>query len=117
MVDRIDRRRLDFDFEKICSVTLSPVNVYVCLTCGKFLQGRTVNSPAHQHCLSEEHPLFMNLETKKAFRLPENEEFNHEGLECIRVCDPALTLMTIYICRMPFILPLRQSKYDDWMRL
>ena len=34
-------QNLDFDFEKCCSVSLSPVNVYVCLVCGKYFQVRT----------------------------------------------------------------------------
>lgn len=31
---------LDFDFEKVCSVSLSNLNVYACLVCGKYYQGR-----------------------------------------------------------------------------
>lgn len=31
-------QNLDFDFEKCCSVSLSPINVYVCLVCGKYFQ-------------------------------------------------------------------------------
>lgn len=31
-------QNLDFDFEKCCSVSLSPVNVYACLVCGKYFQ-------------------------------------------------------------------------------
>lgn len=38
-LDTIDRTVLDFDFEKQCSVTLSHLNVYACLVCGKFYQG------------------------------------------------------------------------------
>lgn len=33
-------QNLDFDFEKCCSVSLSPVNVYACLVCGKYFQVR-----------------------------------------------------------------------------
>ena len=33
------RNVLDFDFEKLCSVTLSNNNVYACLVCGKYYQG------------------------------------------------------------------------------
>lgn len=29
---------LDFDFEKLCSVSLSHVNVYACMVCGKYFQ-------------------------------------------------------------------------------
>ncbi|OLY84817.1 putative mRNA-splicing protein ubp10 [Smittium mucronatum] len=38
-LDSVDRASLDFDFEKICSVTLSDQNVYSCLVCGKYYQG------------------------------------------------------------------------------
>ena len=31
-------QNLDFDFEKCCSVSLSPINVYACLVCGKYFQ-------------------------------------------------------------------------------
>ena len=31
-------QNLDFDFEKCCSVSLTHVNVYVCLVCGKYFQ-------------------------------------------------------------------------------
>ena len=39
-LDTIDRNVLDFDFEKLCSVSLSRVNVYACLVCGKYFQVR-----------------------------------------------------------------------------
>ena len=38
-LDTIDRSVLDFDFEKLCSVSLSNNNVYACLVCGKYFQG------------------------------------------------------------------------------
>jgi hypothetical protein len=34
---QIKRHVLDFDFEKVCSVTLINLNTYACLTCGKYL--------------------------------------------------------------------------------
>ena len=33
------RSVLDFDFEKLCSVSLSHLNVYACMVCGKYFQG------------------------------------------------------------------------------
>ena len=33
------RSLLDFDFEKLCTVSLSHLNVYACLVCGKYFQG------------------------------------------------------------------------------
>ncbi|KAF9979343.1 hypothetical protein BGZ73_000037 [Actinomortierella ambigua] len=38
-LDTIQRHMLDFDFEKVCSVSLSNINVYACLVCGKYFQG------------------------------------------------------------------------------
>jgi len=38
-LDTINRSMLDFDFEKVCSVTLLNLNVYACLVCGKYYQG------------------------------------------------------------------------------
>lgn len=35
------RSVLDFDFEKLCSISLSHINVYACLVCGKYFQGET----------------------------------------------------------------------------
>ena len=40
-------QNLDFDFEKCCSISLSPVNVYACLVCGKYFQ---VPSPCRLAC-------------------------------------------------------------------
>ncbi|KAF9940002.1 hypothetical protein BGZ65_008582 [Modicella reniformis] len=37
-LDTIQRYMLDFDFEKVCSVSLSNLNVYACLVCGKYFQ-------------------------------------------------------------------------------
>ena len=37
-LDTINRHVLDFDFEKRCSVSLSHINVYACLVCGKYFQ-------------------------------------------------------------------------------
>ena len=37
-LDTVNRAVLDFDFEKCCSVSLSTLNVYACLVCGKFFQ-------------------------------------------------------------------------------
>lgn len=39
-LDTINRHVLDFDFEKLCSVSLTRINVYACLVCGKYFQVR-----------------------------------------------------------------------------
>lgn len=43
-LDTINRQLLDFDFEKLCSVSLSRINVYACLVCGKYFQGNIDDS-------------------------------------------------------------------------
>ncbi|KAH9249365.1 hypothetical protein BASA81_012896 [Batrachochytrium salamandrivorans] len=69
---QIQRANLDFDFERICSVTLSPQRVYCCLVCGKFLQGKHTNSPLFSHALQYGHFVCINLATGEVFSLPED---------------------------------------------
>ena len=85
---------LDFDFEKLCSVSLSHINVYACLVCGKYFQGNLDNdfdfshrsvklislivisfifsflgrgrrSHAYTHSVQVDHHVFLNLRTLK----------------------------------------------------
>lgn len=35
-ISTIKRHLLDFDFEKLCSISLANLNVYACLICGKY---------------------------------------------------------------------------------
>jgi len=60
------RAVLDFDFEKCCSVSLAPTNVYACLVCGRYFQGRGPNTQAYTHSLEATHHVFMNLDSAKA---------------------------------------------------
>ncbi|KAJ5073760.1 hypothetical protein M0811_08324 [Anaeramoeba ignava] len=83
-LDTIDRSRLDFDFEKVCSVTLSSVNVYGCLVCGKYLQGRGAGSCAFLHSLELEHHVFINLKTGKVYCLPDDYEVDDPSLNDIK---------------------------------
>ena len=48
-LDTVNRQLLDFDSEKLCSVTLTNYNVYCCLVCGKYFQGRGKLTPAYTH--------------------------------------------------------------------
>lgn len=66
-LDTINRHMLDFDFEKVCSVSLSQINVYACLTCGKYYQGRGKSSHAYFHSMDKDHHVFINLSTLKVF--------------------------------------------------
>ncbi|KEY71585.1 hypothetical protein S7711_06046 [Stachybotrys chartarum IBT 7711] len=91
-LDTIDRNVLDFDFEKLCSVSLSNINVYACLVCGRYFQGRGPKSHAYFHSLDEDHHVFINLETQKVFVLPEGYEVTSKSLDDIKyVSDPRYT--------------------------
>jgi U4/U6.U5 tri-snRNP-associated protein 2 len=88
-LDTINRSLLDFDFEKLCSVTLSNINVYACLVCGKYFQGRGPQSQAYQHALELDHHVFINMDTKKVYVLPEGYEVKNRSLDDIKyVVDP-----------------------------
>lgn len=73
-LDTINRQYLDFDFEKLCSVSLTRINVYACLVCGKYFQGRGTNTHAYTHSVAESHHVFLNLHTLKFYCLPDNYE-------------------------------------------
>jgi len=47
-LDTIDRSVLDFDFEKLCSISLLNNNVYACLVCGKYFQGDHTHTQTHR---------------------------------------------------------------------
>ncbi|KAJ2157030.1 U4 U6.U5 tri-snRNP-associated protein, partial [Coemansia sp. RSA 552] len=83
-LDTIDRPSLDFDFEQVCSVSLSNNNVYACLVCGKYYQGRGKQTPAYFHSIHESHHIFINLETLKAYVLPDNYEIKSRSLNDIK---------------------------------
>ena len=91
-LDTIDRSVLDFDFEKLCSVTLSNINVYACLVCGKYYQGRGPKSHAYFHALEVGHHVYVNMQTKRVYVLPEGYEVKSKSLEDIKfVVDPRLS--------------------------
>lgn len=91
-LDTINRSLLDFDFEKLCSVTLSNMNVYACLVCGKYFQGRGPKSHAYFHALDFDHHVYINMETKKVYVLPEGYEVQNKSLDDIKyVVDPKFT--------------------------
>ena len=83
-IKTIKRYLLDFDLEKICSVSLSKLNIYGCLTCGKFYQGRGITTYAYSHSLQEDHHLFINLQTSQIYCLPDGLEINDSSFEDIK---------------------------------
>lgn len=86
-LDTINRNLLDFDFEKLCSVSLSKINVYACLVCGKYFQGRGIKTHAYTHSVSVDHHVFLNLETLHFYCLPDNYEIIDSSLgRCFFSC-------------------------------
>lgn len=83
-LDTVNRQVLDFDFEKFCSISLSNLNVYACLVCGKYFQGRGLNSHAYTHSLEAGHHVYINLQTEKVYCLPDGYEINDPSLDDIR---------------------------------
>lgn len=89
---------LDFDFEKFCSVSLSNLNVYACLVCGKYFQGRGQKSHAYTHSLEAGHHVYINLRTEKVYCLPDGYEINDPSLDDIRhVLNPRFILYIILL--------------------
>lgn len=83
-LDTINRNVLDFDFEKICSVSLSKINVYACLICGKYYQGKGKNTHAYTHALEANHHVFVNLHTERLYCLPDDYEIFDASLQDIQ---------------------------------
>jgi U4/U6.U5 tri-snRNP-associated protein 2 len=93
---------LDFDIEKQCSVSLSTLNVYCCLVCGKYFQGKGQSTNAYMHSLQPEHGnkadatdgksfvqhnMFIGLsgaQACKVFCLPDNYEVHDASLNDIK---------------------------------
>lgn len=91
--DKIHRELLDFDFEKVCLVTLDSTNVYCCLVCGKYFQGRSKSSPAYNHAITMNHHKFLNLTSEKFYNLPEDIEIpkSHELQDILDYLNPRYT--------------------------
>ncbi|KXS13872.1 cysteine proteinase [Gonapodya prolifera JEL478] len=91
-LDTVNRTMLDFDFEKLCSVSLSNLNVYACLVCGKYFQGRGSSSHAYVHSVHQNHHVFINLLTLRIYILPDGYEVTQRSLDDIKyVIRPTFT--------------------------
>lgn len=74
---------------QLCSVSLSNNNVYACLVCGKYFQGRGRNTHAYTHSVQHGHHVFINLRTCRVYCLPDSYEVVDSSLEDIkRALDP-----------------------------
>lgn len=88
-LDTVDRSKLDFDFEKVCSVSLATTNIYCCLVCGRYFQGRGKSSHAYFHSINDDHHVFMNMETYDVYVLPEGYKETSRDLAGIKyVANP-----------------------------
>ncbi|KAI9218842.1 hypothetical protein BC828DRAFT_399314 [Blastocladiella britannica] len=95
-LDTIRRTALDFDFEKVCSVSLSDLNVYACLVCGKYFAGRGPQSHAYTHAVHTGHAVYMHLRTHKFYVLPDSYPVTDASLNDIKhVVDPTYTRQAI----------------------
>lgn len=90
-LDTIDRTVLDFDFSKECSISLSKTNVYACLVCGKYFQGRSVTSPAFNHAINQHHHVYLNLKTEGFYILPDNYKLTDP--ETLRKLDDIIAVL------------------------
>jgi U4/U6.U5 tri-snRNP-associated protein 2 len=80
-LDTVNRNLLDFDQLKVCSVTMSNMNVYACLVCGKFYTGKSNTTPAYTHSVQQGHFVFMNLTDSRIFCLPDSYEIVDQSLD------------------------------------
>ncbi len=69
----------------MCSITLSNLNVYACLVCGRYFQGRGKKTQAHLHALESLHYMFINLHDERVYCLPDNYEVVDASLNDIKV--------------------------------
>lgn len=83
-LDTINRTVLDFDFEKACSISGNNFNVYACLVCGKYFQGRGKHTQAFTHSLQDAHHVYMNLHDGRTYCLPDGYEIVDSSLQDIR---------------------------------
>lgn len=65
-------------------MTLANTNVYACLVCGKYFQGRGKSSPVYTHSLELGHQVFANLHTAKFYCLPDGYLIEDPALDDIK---------------------------------
>ena len=85
-LDTIDRQVLDFDMDKVCCVSLTTLNVYCCLVCGKFFQGRGTQTPAYTHSVQAGHFVWIHLQSAKTYCLPDGYEILDSALNDVKHC-------------------------------
>lgn len=95
---------LDFDFEKLCSVSLSHLNVYACLVCGKYFQGRGQRTHAYMHSVDTDHRVYLNLHSLQFYCLPDNYQVKDSSLDDIVVSfHPFFCLFVLFYSVVCFV--------------
>jgi len=79
----VDRKALDFELARRCSVSMATSNVHMCLVCGKYVQGRGKESPAFRHSLETDHYLYLSFDDASVWCLPDNYEVKDPSLDDI----------------------------------
>merc|ERR1719235_108426 len=80
----INRNLLDFDFEKVCTISLKGENVYMDLVDGNYFQGRGRHTLAYQHALAKGHYVWMNVYDGRVYCIPDGYEVVDKSLEDIK---------------------------------
>uniref|UniRef100_A0A0N4ZCY4 ubiquitinyl hydrolase 1 n=1 Tax=Parastrongyloides trichosuri TaxID=131310 RepID=A0A0N4ZCY4_PARTI len=80
----IKKSFLDFDLQRVCSVSGISRNVYVCLVCGKYLHGQEPFTPAWDHAFDENHRIFYSFRTSNFYCLPDRYKIIDTELENVR---------------------------------
>jgi len=60
------------------------LNIYACLCCGKYFQGKGKSTQAYTHSLEETHNVFISLKDQKIWCLPDNYEVEDASLNDIK---------------------------------
>ena len=95
-LNTVTRAQLDFDMSKVCSTSLTKHNVYCCLVCGSFFQGRGSQTPCYTHSVQAGHFVFIHLQTAKTYCLPDGYEIVDSSLNDIKFClQPSFSPSTI----------------------
>lgn len=132
-LDTVNRQMLDFDMEKLCSVTLTnATNVYACLVCGKYFMGRGRDTPAYTHSVQCNHFVFMNLRDCRAYCLPDmyeivdsslddvkrclNPQFSLEGIRCLNL-NTSLARDVHGVAYLPGFVGLNNLKCTDYVNV
>jgi Zn-finger in ubiquitin-hydrolases and other protein len=82
---------------QLCSVSLSNQNVYACLVCGKYFQGRGKSTHAYTHSVQHSHHVFIHLDTCRIYCLPDSYEVQQKAFNYYTVFD-AIVLSAFAVC-------------------